>query len=80
MSKLSNQLKKQPMTTATIYKTKKVNSINTITCEIEETFMNNFSVLVYDEEGGVFIEKFADTYLKATEVADKLFLSVCKKY
>jgi hypothetical protein len=42
--------------------------------------MNNFSVLVYDEEGGVFIEKFADTYLKATEIADKLFLSVCKKY
>ena len=68
------------MTTATIYKTKKVNSINTITCEIEETFMNNFFFFFYDEEGGVFIEKFADTYLKATEVADKLFLSVCKKY
>jgi len=33
--------------------------------------MNNFSVLVYDEEGGVFIEKFAETYLKATEIADK---------
>jgi len=68
------------METSTIYKTKKINSINTITCEIEETFMNNFSVLVYDEEGGVFIEKFANTYLKATEVADKLFSSVCKKY
>jgi hypothetical protein len=68
------------MTTATIYKTKKVNSINTIICEIEETYMNNFSVLIYDEEGGVFIEKFADSYLKATEVADKLFLSICKKY
>lgn len=64
----------------TMYKTKKVNSINTITCEIEETFMNNFSVLVYDEEGGVFIEKFANTYLKAIEIADKLFLSVCNKY
>ena len=36
------------METSTIYKTKKVNSINTITCEIEETFMNNFSVLVFD--------------------------------
>jgi hypothetical protein len=38
--------------TETIYKTKKVNSINTITCEIEQTFIDNFSVLIYDDEGG----------------------------
>jgi len=68
------------METSTIYKTKKVNLINTITCEIEKTFMNNFSILVYDEEGDVWIEKFADTYLKATEIADKLFFNICKKY
>ncbi len=68
------------MNTPTIYKTKKVNTINTITCEIEKTFMDNFSVLVYDNDGGVFTERFADTYLIATELADKLFLSICKKY
>jgi hypothetical protein len=66
--------------TTTIYKSKKVNSINTITCEIEETFMDNYSIVVYDQEGGIFIERFADNYSKATEVADKLFSNVCKKY
>jgi predicted nucleic acid-binding protein len=68
------------MTTSTIYKTKKVNSINIITCEIEETFMDNFSILVYDEENEIFIEKFANTYSKAVEIADSLFLNVCNKY
>jgi len=63
-----------------IYKSKKVNSINTITCEIDETFMGNFSVVIYDEEGGIFIEEFANTYFKATEIADKLFSEVCNKY
>ena len=44
--------------TETIYKTKKVNSINTITCEIEQTFMDNFSVLIYDDEGGFGLKNF----------------------
>jgi hypothetical protein len=70
------------MTTAneTIYKSKKVNSINTVTCEIEETFMNNFSILVYDEQGGVWVEKFAPTYEKATQLANKLFEKICNEY
>lgn len=63
-----------------IYKSKKVNSINTITCEIEETFMNNFSVLVYDEQEGVFIERFADTREQAEIKADKLFTKICNQY
>jgi hypothetical protein len=67
-------------TNETIYKSKKVNSINTITCEIEESFMDNFSVLLYDNEGGVCIEKFAPTYEKATQLADKLFEKICKEY
>lgn len=66
--------------TKTIYKTKKVNSINTITCEIEQTFMDNFSVLMYDDEGGLWIEKFCDTFLESIQLADKLFSNVCKKY
>ncbi len=68
------------MTTSTIYKSKKVNSINEITVEIEETFMNNWSILVYDQEGGIFIEKFADNYDAAVVVADKLFNKICKQY
>jgi hypothetical protein len=65
---------------STIYKTKKVNSINTITCEIEQTFMNNYSILVYDEQGGIYLEKFADTREKAEIKADKLFLNACNQY
>ena len=63
----------------TIYK-QKVNSINTITVEIEKTFMNNYSVLCYDEENGIFIEKFADNYTDASKIADELFNKVCKDY
>lgn len=66
--------------TTTIYKQQKVNSINTLICEIEESYNDNFSIIVYDEEGGVWIEKFADTYTKAVEVAEKLFAKVCKQY
>lgn len=68
------------MTTTNFYKQKKVNTINTITCEIEETFMNNFSIIIYDNEGGIWIEKFASTYDESMEIADKLFFKVCKKY
>lgn len=63
----------------TIYK-QKVNSINTITVEIEKTFMNNYSILCYDEENEVFIEKFANNYTDAVKIADKLFNKVCKEY
>lgn len=66
--------------TKTIYKTKKVNSINTITCEIEKTFMNNFSIVIYDNESEIWIERFCETFFESTELADKLFSNVCKKY
>ena len=68
------------MTTTNIYKQKKVNSINTITVEIEETFNDNFSIIVYDEEGGVWVEKFANNYEKAVEVAEKLFTKTVNQY
>ena len=51
---------------------------------IEKTFIGNFSVLVYDNysdfEGGIWIEKFANTYAEAEKIADKLFSRVCKNY
>jgi hypothetical protein len=68
------------MTLEGIYKEKKVNTINTITCVIEETYIDNYSILIFDEEGGVWIEKFADTYNEAVVIADKLFLKVCNQY
>jgi len=68
------------MTAEGIYKEKKVNTINTITCVIEKSYIDNYSILIFDEEGGVWIEKFADTYNEAVIIADKLFLKVCNQY
>lgn len=66
---------------ATIYKQKKVNSMNTIICVIEEMWEGCLSVLVYDEFGdGVWIEKFATSYDKAVVIADKLFAKACNMY
>ena len=65
---------------ATTINSKKVNSINTITVEIEEAFNNNFSIVVFDEQGGLFVEKFAATYEKAVEVANKMFAKACAQY
>lgn len=58
----------------------KLNSINVLTVEIEENFNNEFSVLAYDNEGGVFLEKFAPTFEKAKEVAKKLHDKIVKEY
>ena len=63
-----------------IYKTKKINTVNTLTVEIEETFSNNYSIVIYDEEGDVFKEKFAKDYESATRIAEKLFNTEYKKY
>lgn len=71
------------MVNNTVYKSKQVNSINTITCEIEDignTVVSLFSIIVYDNEGGVFIEKFADTYTSAKNKADKLFDKIINQY
>ena len=68
------------MTAEGIYKEKKVNTINTITCVIEKSYIDNYSILIFDEEGGVWIEKFADTYNEAVIIADKLFLKGCNQY
>ena len=62
------------------YKILKLNSINTLTVEIDETFMNNYSIVAYDEENGVFIEKFANSYDSATIQADKLISKITKQY
>lgn len=55
-----------------IYKTRKLSETNTLHCEIEKTFMDSYSVLVYNTDGDLWIEKFALTYEEATIVADKL--------
>lgn len=63
-----------------VYATKKVNSINTISCHIEQTFNDNYSIIVFDEEGGVWIEKYAQTLKDAEIIAEKLFKEVINNY
>ena len=63
-----------------IYTEKKIDSINTLTIEIEKDFNDSFSVLAYDSEGLVWIEKFADTLLGAQKLAHKLENKLCKPF
>jgi hypothetical protein len=63
-----------------IYKKKNVKSKNQIICEIEGTFLDDFAVLVYDQAGSIWIEKYAETLDDATKLADQLFEEVCKQY
>jgi Zn-dependent metalloprotease len=49
----------------------KINSFNSLTTEVEKTFMDNYSILTYDDESGVWTETFADTYEKAVQIAHK---------
>jgi hypothetical protein len=67
------------METLTTHKTK-LNSINVLTIEIEETFSNEYSIVAFDNEGGVFVEKFAKTLEEAKKIAEKLNTAILKKY
>jgi hypothetical protein len=55
-----------------IYLEKKINSINSLIIEIEQDFNNQFSVIAYDLEGLIWIEKFADNMQNAKKLAQKL--------
>jgi len=61
-----------------IYKETKIDSINTLTIEIEEDFNDSFSVVAYDSEGFIWIEKFADTFQSAEKLAEKLYKKLAK--
>jgi hypothetical protein len=62
-----------------VYKQSKLNSINSLTIEIEENFSDQFSILAYDEEGEIWIEKFEKTIESAKVVAEKLYKKLTKK-
>ena len=62
-----------------VYKQSKLNSINSLTIEIEENFSDQFSILAYDEEGEIWIEKFEETIESAKVVAEKLYKKLTKK-
>ncbi len=64
---------------AIIFKRETINH-NTITAEIEETFDNDFSVVVYDDCMDIWIEKFAKTKKEAEILAEKLFNKVISEY
>ena len=55
-----------------IYLDKKINSINSIIIEIEQDFNDSYSVIAYDLEGLIWIEKFADNMQDAQKLAQKL--------
>ena len=57
-----------------------LNKINTLTVEVEQTFRNNYSIIAYDELGGVWQERFADTYEQAIQKANKLHDKIKKEY
>jgi len=67
-------------TTEPIYKQIKLNLFNTLTVEIEPNFNDTFSIVAYDEDGEVWKEKFANTYLLAVVVAQELIKSILKQY
>jgi hypothetical protein len=63
-----------------IYLTKKIDLINTLTIEIEKDFNESFSVLAYDSEGLIWIEKFSDTLVGAEKLAYNLEKKLCKPF
>ncbi len=64
----------------TVIYSHKLNSINTLTVEIEETFSNTFSVLAFDDEGGVWEEYFVKSYDKAVDKSKTVFNKILKQY
>ena len=68
------------METYITYKSEKLNSINTLTIVIEEAFNDNFSILAHDEEGEIWIEKFANNLEQAKLTAEKLYNKIIKLY
>jgi hypothetical protein len=63
-----------------IHVTKKIDLINTLTIEIEDDFTDSYSVLAYDSEGLIWIEKFADTLQEAEKIAHKLEKKLSKPF
>ena len=62
------------MTTENIIfeKAVKINSVETLTVAIEETFMGNYSIVAYTDV--LFVEKFANDVEEAKTIALKLFV------
>jgi hypothetical protein len=53
---------------------------NKVVCEIQETFMKDFIILVYNNDLGIFIKAFAKNKRQAKKVADKLFDYVTNQF
>lgn len=63
-----------------IYKQTKLNSINKLTIEIDETFNDDFSIIAYDDENDIWVEKFAINLESAKIIADKLHDEIINNY
>ena len=53
-------------------KSVKINTVETLTVAIEETFMGNFSIIAYTDV--LWVEKFANTAEEAKTIALELFV------
>lgn len=60
--------------------TTRLNAINTLITVIEEDYSGRYSILSYDQEGGIWVESFSDTIDKAQEKALKQHEKLIKTY
>ena len=58
----------------------RLNNLNTLITVVEEDFNGGYSILSYDEEGGIWVESFEDTIDKAQEKATKQHEKIIKEY
>jgi hypothetical protein len=57
-----------------------LNKINFLTVDTEETYNSNYSIIAYDNEGGVWEEKFASSPKEAEIKAKKMAERIIKEY
>ena len=67
------------------YKKIQLSKINTLNVYIEETYIDNdFSILIHDDfsesEGGIWIEKFTDSYESAVKIAEECINKIKLNY
>ena len=68
------------MTTPILIHSDQVNSINRITTEIEKDFSEQWSIVTYDDEGGIWIESFEPDQGSARLTADRQHANAIRQY
>lgn len=68
------------MNTPIVIHSDQVNPINRITTEIEKDFSDRWSIVTYDDEGGIWVESFEDTQGTARLTADRQHANAMREY